>query len=200
MTAIYDWPVDWVPSAVAMPLEPNVREFVSPFSNAWQGLDLLGERFRQIITLPPCGQDVAAEREAFFNRLRGANLIRAPYFKRPTPRGTISGSVVLQAALLQGAATISLGGITPGTTLKAGDMLGVGNMLLQIAESTTVDGAGHTITSLANRAREAASAGTAVVINRPTAQWRLASPVVPVTHLPGRYADSLQLELIETWG
>ena len=190
---VYDWPEAFTPSGVSLSLEPNVREFESPFTRSYQSVDLLGERFRMVVDLPPRYRRDSGVLEAFFNKLRGVNRIRAWHFARPEPVGTLRGSPTLGAAAAQGAASLVIAGTG---TLIAGDMIGAGGLLFQVSDDCS--GSGSIAVPLVNRARVALASGISVTWYRPTTTWRLADPRVPVSHAP-LLAQAGQVELIETW-
>jgi hypothetical protein len=97
------------------------------------------------------------------------------HFTRPAPRGTVRGTLTLNALAAQGASSIVVTGCSPATgTLLAGDMLGVGGLLLMVgADCTAV--AGVITVPIVNRLRVAQSSGAAVTWDKPTAPFRLLS-------------------------
>ena len=103
---------------------------------------------------------------------------------RPQPRGTMRGAPVLVGAHAQGAASLSITGGTAGSTLLAGDMLGVGGLLLMVQIDVTLDGAGAGSVPITNRLRSAQSGGAAVTWDKPTALFRLVDHSGPV-YSPG---------------
>lgn len=114
----YAAPAWFKPSDFEATLVPEVRSFVSPYGGATQALDLLGERWRFMVGLPPCLRDDAGAREAFFHRLRGAaNNVSLPHFARPVPRGTARGTLTLASSAAQGASSISIAGVRAGPNL-----------------------------------------------------------------------------------
>lgn len=195
--ATYSWPSSLRPARVQLALQPNVRSFQSPFSGSISTVDLLGERWRMGLTLPARYAIEAGALEAFVFRLRGVHFVTAHHFGREAPRGTLRGTPTLSAAAAQGAASISVQTVA-GATLKAGDMLGLSGMLLQVADDAMANGSGVIAVNLVNRLRAAVAAGAALTWDKPAATWRLADPAVPIVHVPGR-ADSVELDLVETW-
>lgn len=183
---------------VSVYLRPNTREFVSQYTGGFQGFDLLGERWVMTGRLPIASSDDGALREAYFNRLRGVHFVSAHHFRRPVPRGTQRGVPVLSNNVAQGASALPISGGTPGATFEAGDMLGVGGELFQVAEAVAFNGSGLATIQTVNRVRPLAglAAGTAVVWDRPTAVWRLTSPVA-VLHQPGAWCEALDLQFVQ---
>jgi len=194
----YAWPTDLQPSGCSLFLEPNVREFINPWTGAYDVVDLMGERWHMTVTLPVRRRSQAGAIEAYFNRLRGVHTATAWYFSRPAPIGTMRGTPILSAQAAQGVQSLSVSGAGAYGTVKAGDMLGLAGQWLQVAADATASAGGAITILTANRVRATVSSSTAVVWDKPTATFRLASPRVPVAHLPG-YSDSLDVELIETW-
>lgn len=202
MTTVYAWPAT---SAFAVAncniyLEANTRGFSSPYTNGFQAIDLLGERWHMTIHLSAVTAAEGAAREAFLNRLRMTNWISAWHFARKAPLGTMRGTPSLSADVVQGATALPITGAVAGTTLLPGDMLGVGTELFMVADPVTFDGSGHGTVNIANRVRTLAglASTTAVVWDKPTTNWRLASPV-SISQMLGRAADAMDIEMIETW-
>lgn len=186
-------PRAFTPRGFSLALDVNQRAFASPFGGSEQAVDMLNDRWRVSFELPPCTQAEGAEREAFVAALRGqSNHTNLYHFGRPRPLGTLSGSPTAQAAA-QGAATLVLNATT-GHTLRAGDLIGVGGLLLQVAADCT-SAAGVLTVPLVNRLRVAVSNGAAVVWDRPTAPFRLVGRPVQ-RYVPG-YAEGLALDFVE---
>lgn len=116
----YDWPASLEPAACTLMLEPNVREFISPYTGSYEVVDLIGERWRMQLSFADALRATAAAQEAFLNRLRGIHLVRAPYFDRPEPLGTMRGTVTLSASAAQGATSLALTGATAAPNMLAG--------------------------------------------------------------------------------
>lgn len=199
MSVVYDWPAAWAAQAFEAQLVPAVRRFDSPYGGSSQAVDLLGERWRFAVQIPARTHADAAAVEAYVARLRGpANRVRLWHMLRPVPRGTMRGSPVLAAGAAQGADELSIT-TTAGATVLAGDMLGLGTMLLQVAEDATANGAGAITVPLSTRLRTGASGGAAVAWSKPTALFTLAdSAGMPLRYTPG-IASGLMFELLEVW-
>ncbi len=135
-------------------------------------VDLLVDRWEASITLGVRYADDAAAIEAFLNNFRGqVNTVGLWPFYRPVPRGTMRGSPVLASAVAQFAASLPLT-VAAGATLKAGDFLGVNSQLVQVASDCAAVGTLLTV-PIINRLRSAASSGSVVTWQKPTAQFRL---------------------------
>ena len=192
MSTAYAWPAAWVPRRFELRLQPNVITFTSPLNRSTQAVDLLGERWRIVLDLPPDVDSVrAGALEAFFDRLKGpTNFVTIGHTRLRAPQGTMRGAPTLSAAAAQLANTVAIGG-TSGTLL-AGDMLGIGGQLCRVMANATVPGS----VEIAPRLRTAMSSGTAVVWDYPTANFRLVGDGAPVAWSPGMH-DAPSIELVE---
>ena len=84
------------------------------------------------------------------------------------------------------------------TTIKAGDMLGLGGQLLMAAEDATANDAGEMTVPLIHRVRGTIAAGSAVTWNKPTAEFTMPSRFASVSHFPGGI-EGAGLDLEEYW-
>lgn len=168
--ALITLPTTFKPRACTLVQYTSQRVNASPFGGAEQAIDLLNDRWMMSCELPPCTQENAAALEAFIGAMRGqVNAVNLWHFGRPTVRGTIAGTKTLSASAAQGASSIS---ITATGTVLAGDMLGVGGLLLMAAADAT-SSAGVITVTLTNRLRTALSSGASVTTTKPTATFRL---------------------------
>lgn len=151
----------------------------SPYGGSEQAVDLLNDRWLMTCELPPSPRHAeGAWREAFINNLRGqSNTVALWHFTRPAPRGTMRGTLTLNASAAQGASSVVVtgGAGQAGTTLLAGDLLGVSSLLLQVGADCTANGSGVVTVPIANRLRTALSSGASVTWDKPTAEFRLAT-------------------------
>lgn len=189
-------PLGFRPATFAMRQSVVQRVSASPFGGSEQVLDLLQDRWTASLTLPPCRPAMAASREAFINAMRGQTQVcYLHHFARPRPRGSMRG-IPSCTFTPQGAAAISIGTGGAGATLKAGDMIGAGGLLLQVAADAVADGSGFfTLVPLVNRTRKAIANNTPVIWDRPSIPFRLVAP--PAVMYGSGYADSLTLDFIE---
>ena len=178
-------PALFVPRSCQLTLATSQRVSASPFGGSEQAIDLLNDRWLLSCELPAARHANAAWREAFIGAMRGqVNTTALWHFARPAPRGTVRGTLTLASSAAQGAASLSITGCSPSTgTLLAGDMLGVGGLLLMVAADCTAV-AGVITVPLANRLRTAKSSGTSVTWDKPTAPFRLLS-TSGVQYAPG---------------
>lgn len=178
-------PAAFVPRTVALRMDTNQRVAASQFGGSEQARDLLNDRWIMDVSLPESAHADGAWREAFIASFRGqVNWVALHHFLRPEPRGTMRGTPVLVGTHAQGAAALSITGGTAGGTLLAGDMLGVGGLLVMVAADVTLDGSGAGAVQLVNRLRVAQSGGVSVVWSRPTANFRLID-YTGVSYAPG---------------
>ena len=161
------------------------RVNASPFGGSEQAIDLLNDRWMCNVELPPSTHANAAAMEAFIGAMRGqTNTVQLWHFGRPQPRGTVRGTLLLNASAAQGASTIVVAGCSPSTgTLLAGDMLGVGGLLLMVASDCTASGSVITV-PITNRLRTSLSSSAAVTWDKPKGTFRLLS-TSGVQYAPG---------------
>lgn len=167
-------PTLFMPRSVVFTQSVNQRVSAAPFGGSEQAVDLLNDRWLVSLELPPHFNSTMAAMEAFIGALRGqTNWVNLWHFMRPAPRGTVRGTLTLNAAVAQGASSIVVTGCSPSTgTLLAGDVLGVGGLLLMVASDCTAV-AGVITVPLTNRVRTAQSGGAAVTWDKPTAPFRM---------------------------
>jgi hypothetical protein len=183
------WPTGVTPAQFSLRLATVQRAFGAPSGGSEQVVDLLNDRWVASLTLSArAGFDRGAQIEAFIAAMRGqTNTVNLWHFVRPSVRGTL-GSATASAAS-QGASAVTLSGTG---TLKAGDMLGISGLLLQVAADVTLAGSGSV--SLVNRLRTAVS-GT-VTLTKPTAAFRFADPNVGLSYAPGQ-SEPVTLDFVE---
>jgi hypothetical protein len=190
-------PPSFRPESFSMQLITAENSFASPFGGSEQVIDLLNDRWTISLTLPRGSQENAARNEAFLNALRGmTNTCSLWHMKRRIPLGTMRGAPTAQAAT-QGAAVVGIN-TTAGATLIAGDMFGVGGLLLQAAEDAIANGAGAMVVKIGNRLRTSLTAGTAVIWDTPTAPFRKVSKA-GFQYFTG-YAEGVSLDFVEHIG
>lgn len=178
-------PATFEPRTVSLRLETNQRVAASQFGGSEQARDLLNDRWVMEVSLAASLQDDGAWREAFIASFRGqVNWVACWHFMRPAPRGTMRGTPVLVGSHAQGASSLSITGGTASGTLLAGDMLGVGGLLLMVASDVTLNGSGAGTVQLVNRLRAAQSGGASVTWDKPTATFRLMD-FTGVSYAPG---------------
>ncbi len=167
-------------------LVESVRTSRSLLSGSVQTIALPGAKWNAIVTLRGGTPAEAAGREAWIASIRGGiNLVSMWHLQRPEPRGTMRGSPTVATTAPAGATSIA---ITGTGTLAAGDMLGINGQLVMITAWST--GFIDVVPAL----RQQATAGTAIVWSKPSALFRLTSPVQSRYEPMWSPGPSLQLE------
>lgn len=186
-------PAAFKPRTCLFTQSTNQRVSASPFGGSEQAVDMLNDRWLVSIQTAGLNRASALSLEVFIAALRGqTDTVALYHFARPYVAGTIAGAKTLSAGAAQGAASIS---ITATGTLVAGDMLGVGGLLLMVARDCAAV-AGVITVPLTNRLRKALSSGSAVATTQPTANFRLLA-TNGVQHIPGRRAEPVSFDFGE---
>lgn len=145
----------FMPDSFLPRLSTVERVHSSPFGGVEQAVDMLNDRWMVSLSLPASSHADAARIEALIASMRGAsNTIALYHFIRPAPNGTLRGSPVIITAAAQGADEIEIAGVA-GETLLAGDLIGVGGLLLMVASDCTADEDGVMTVPIVNRLRTA---------------------------------------------
>ena len=165
-------PAAFAPRTCLFTQSTNQRVSASPFGGSEQAVDMLNDRWLVSVETGPLSRIDAVAIEVFIAALRGqTNTVALYHFARPTVAGTIAGAKTLSAGAAQGAAQVT---ITATGTLLERDMIGVGDLLLMVAQNCASSGGVITV-PLVNRLRKALSSGAAVATTQPTANFRLLS-------------------------
>lgn len=195
MSAI-TWPAGLAANGFQITLMANQRAHASPFGGSEQVVDMLNDRWKVSLELPGRRLTNGGLVEGFVHALRGmTNTVALWHMARPVPKGTMRGTPVLIGAHAAGVATLAISTTTGGETLKAGDMIGVGGLLLMVAQDCVSDGSGVMACPIVNRLRAAQLSGAAVTWNKPTAPFRKIGDA-GVGYAPG-VAGGVTLEFVE---
>lgn len=190
--ALISLPPSFRPSGFSLTPYVNQRVSASNFGGSEQAIDMLNDRWQATVELPVRKFNEAAELEAFIGAMRGqVNTVLLHHFARPSVRGSIAGARTLATAAPQGAGSIS---ITASGDVKAGDMLGVGGLLL-MAREDAASVAGVITVPLVNRLRRAQASGLAVTTYKAAAPFRLLA-TSGVNYVPG-YASTVSFDFGE---
>lgn len=176
--SIITTPLQLKPSACQLTLSVNQRVSASPFGGSEQAVDFLNDRWLLSLELPALLTNEGAWREAFIGAMRGqTNTVALYHFARPYPTGTMRGTLTLSSAAAQGASSVVVtgGAGQAGTTLLAGDMIGVSGLLLMVASDCTANGSGVITVPLVNRLRAGLLISAAVTWDKPSTMFRLMS-------------------------
>lgn len=152
----------------------------SPFTLTDQVQQHSGQRWEADIELPPM---VRADAEAWITFLLSLKGRYGTFLLRDTvsgtPRGAWAGSPLVKGAHSAGASSVTLDGLTPATTVKAGDYLqfgsGTSSRLHKVLADATADGAGEVSLDLWPSLRESLADNAAVVTSNAVGTFRLAS-------------------------
>lgn len=141
--------------------------------NGWsQSIDFMADRWVVTLTMPMRQSWDAGRAESMANFLAGGvNFVDIWHFGRPVPVGTMRGSPLISSGSTRGADQIAVLG---SGTLKAGDMLGVGNQVFQVREDVTVTEVGVWVKTV-NRVRSTINVGASVVWDRPKIRMQMPS-------------------------
>jgi hypothetical protein len=125
---------------------------------------------------------------------------------RPTPLGTLRGTLTMKVAHAQGASTLSLSGGSgqSGKTVKAGDYFGIGSVTTQqvvfATADATADGSGDiTIDISATALRNAFITGSSVTWDKTKALFRQTASKQGWKYGQGKVVSGISLDLIEDW-
>ena len=195
------WPAGrpFAPAVYSWGLRANDRVWESTLNGSVQTVSIPGSRWAATMQFP---NQVAVDRaqvEALLARARRQHRIVMHRFDRPRPHGTVAlFGVTLSVAAAQFAAQVTLAGCGANATLLAGDMLGIGSQLCMVANNATATGAGVAVVPLTHELRAAAAAGSAVVLDRPTARFVQASNQMDNTW-EGTHYPGFAVELVEVF-
>lgn len=143
-----------------------------------------GQRMEMQLSLPQMKRPDAEAWIAFLLKLNGRQgtfLLGDP--AAATPRGTIAGTVLVNGAHAVRATSLSLKGLTVGTTILAGDYLQLGSgslaRLHKNLSDATADGGGLVTLDIWPSLRSAYADNAAVVYTNAKGLFRLASNEMP---------------------
>jgi hypothetical protein len=142
------------------------------------------------------GFAVRGRAEALLTSLRGGgNELAVWHPNKPLPLGSLRGTPALTAPSAAGASSITIAATT-GTTLLAGDRLGLGGTVYLVAADTT-SASGTMVISLCQPLRAAASVGQTLVLERPTVLVIPTEPEIMLPYQGAQIAPAIDLDLIE---
>jgi hypothetical protein len=192
------WPTGFVPSAMRFTQLGRNLSFVSQVSGGEESRSLAPAKWLVNITMPVKKDN--REFVAFTMKLRGGvNYFSVYDFTRPVPKGTMRGTMTLDASASLGASSLS---ITAGvgqanTTLKAGDWLKAGSQLFMVVDNATANGSGVITVNIEPPVRTALSGGAAVTWDKPTTVYRMKSSEAGFDVLNVGYVGGMTLDATE---
>lgn len=200
--ATLDWPTGraFRPDRVKFSATTPKAAWSAPLTGQTQSISHLSDRLMCTVTLPPCTQDDAGQREAFFMALASTgDWVRLGLRQRPAPLGTLRGTPTMAASASAGARTISVQ-TTAGATLIGGDALGAnGQLLLAGYAGATANGSGVMSLPLVLPLRAALSSGAALAWSAPTATWQLAVDQIDFDYYSYMMQDGIEIPLREVY-
>lgn len=186
----------------------NLRFGVHVPKSGWAGffvaqqqtLSHEADRLRCTVSLPPCGPDGAAEREAFFAAVVSAgHWVRLGRQHQLLPRGTLRGTPTVAANAAAGARTLQVQGVV-GDTLLAADALGSnGQLMLTGYAGAVANGSGVLTVPLVMPLRVALAAAAALTWQEPTGTWQLAADLTEVVYGRAGWQAPIEVPLIEVF-
>lgn len=172
--------------------EPNDFGHTSPHSKQTQTVEMPGTRWA--ISMRLAGLTVAetAILSAWFAKLRGrANRFTCHDLMRPTPRGTMRGTLTTSGSIAAGAITCNVSGGDPqaSTTLLDGDKLNIGGELKILIGDATANASGLIALTVEPPFRAAIGSGAGVVWDKPTATFMRVEPGWRSVYTPPRFGE-----------
>ena len=170
-----------------------------------QAVEVSGPRWMVSLAAPLMKEADAGAWQALLLRLAGkTNQLEVWNQVRPAPLGTMRGSMTLSGAHAQGATALTIAASgQAATTLKAGDLLGLGSAITQqvvmVLDDATADGSGVITVNINPALRNAFSTGAAVNWDKPKALFRATTSRVDWEYRAGRFVEMGGLDLVEDW-
>lgn len=192
--ANFAWPDYALPRDFTLSQYTNVVRNIAIFGKKGQNIDLLNDRWIASVQIAARDSEVSPLLESFVNKLKaGANTVELYHFARPTISGELLSDLV--SNYIAKGSDILYATVATGSTLKAGDMLGVNGMLMQVA--LDCEAISNLIEiPLTMRIRKTVNAGTPITTVQPTAKFRL-NDLVSTTYGPNATIRGLELNLLE---
>jgi hypothetical protein len=191
-------------SAMSWGMQRRDMSFGSSFGS--QSIEAATPLWKVSLSAPKIKEAESGAWQALLLSLKGrTNQLELWHILRPAPIGTMRGTMTLGAAAAKGATslTIAAGAGQASTTLKQGDLLGLGSILTQqvvmVTADATADGSGNIIVSTEPALRNDFAVGAAVTWDKPKALFRQASVKSEWNYVPGVIVSGFSLDLIEDW-
>lgn len=203
--ATYAYPATslFLPSSFDFGIRSNVMVSTSKLSGSIQTVETPGSRWLASLSYDIQNANDRAEVEAFWAKVRGqAHRVSLWHQRRPTPRGTITGTPTLTSAISQGATTCAFSNAGTGTTLLPGDLFSFGSsgQLVMCTNSSTLTSSGGSMSSVefSPPARSTVTSATPIVLTRPTATFMVTGTEVRVPY-SGYVGSGFSVDLMEVF-
>jgi len=200
MTTAYPSTQAFMLEEFSLGLQRNLTQRRNPLTRRRKTIEHVGALWVATLLYPNNSLADRAQIEAFWNKVSDADEVVSLWHQsRPVPRGTLQANTTTAASASEGASTINITATT-GLTLLAGDMFTVAltgaTQLVQVVADVTSAAGVMTAVSFVPPLVGAVANGAAVVVDKPTALFRLEEPFVPAHYVPG-YAPSFPVTLLE---
>ncbi len=150
-------------------LETNTQTFTSPLTKTVQRMLLGGARWNATYSLPAMKRSQAASWQAFFLLLQGqVNTFNAFDPDCKTPRGTATGTPLVNGGSQTGSSLITDGWTASITALKAGDYFSVNSELKMVTSDAIADGSGNATINFMPALRSSPADNAAITTSKPT--------------------------------
>jgi hypothetical protein len=176
-------PTDKLPREIVIRARSVVGVSESPFNLAQQVQAMSGERWEADVMFPPIRTRALADDLIGFltalNGQEGTFLMGDPV--NTSPRGGWAGSPLVKGAHAARVKTVTIDGLTIGTTAKRGDWVqfgtGSGTHLHKVVQDGTANGSGEIALEIWPGLREALADNATITITSTKGLFRLASNV-----------------------
>ncbi len=174
-------------SVIAFPATLKIRSLTwsqirldSAFTSAFgsQGVEIAAPLWGAALEAEPMNEISSGAWQALLMQLRGqTNQLTLWNIARPVPLGTMRGTMTLNIAAAQGDTTLSIIAATQAaTTLKAGDLLGLGSgttqQVVMVMADATANGSGVISVTIEPPLRNGHLIAAAVTWDKPTVLFR----------------------------
>lgn len=196
-------PSDPAPKRVSFSIVTAIGVTQSPFTLAQQLQEWSGQSWVADVTLPVMDRAEAEPWIAFLlalNGKQGTFLLGDP--KGGTPRGTATGTPLLNGAHAAGASSLVTDGWTASVTgiLKLGDYLQIGTRMHKVVGAdVTSDGSGNATIEIWPRLRESATDNTPLLTGSVKGVFRLRDNSLPLFDLSETGIYELSFGAIEAF-
>ena len=185
------------PAGIAWSKVSAVGIRVSGYTGQQQVYDWQNSWMKASLSMPPMRPALAMQWIGFLSACQGvANVFQFGDPLALAPRGTGSGTPVVDGAGQNGT-TLATRGWTPSSAvLLAGDWLQIGYRLYRTVLDVTADAGGRAVLNLATGVKDAPLDGTAITLNSTKGLWRLDSNN-PQWSIGGQRMYDIHFDIVE---